>query len=130
MNLASRLEGVNKVYGTTILASSDTRSRCQDYLMFREIDRVRVVGREGGVDIYEPIGMAGEIANRRMYLITQFAEALAAYRNRQFGAAPESFESLVARGDGASDVLAKLARQFELEPPPHDWNAINTLDSK
>jgi len=130
VNLASRLEGVNKVYGTTLLASADTRSRCQSHLLFREIDRVRVVGREGGVDIYEPIGIAGEIANRGMYLITQFSEALAAYRDRQFSDAANAFEKLAADGDSASEVLAKLARQFEHDPPPLDWDAINTLESK
>ena len=130
VNLASRLEGVNKVYGTTILTSAETRSRCQDHLIFRGIDRVRVVGREGGVDIYEPIGTAGEIPNRRMYLITQFSDALTAYRDRQFSTVAEAFEKLAANGDNASDVLGKLARQFEKDPPPADWSAINTLDSK
>ncbi len=130
VNLASRLEGVNKVYGTTILASSDTRSRCRDHLIFRELDRVRVVGRDGGVDIYEAIGIAGEIANRRMYLIAQFSEALTAYRDRQFATAAVSFEKLAASGDSASEILAKLSRQLEREAPSADWNAINTLESK
>ena len=130
VNLASRLEGVNKVYGTTILASSDTRSRCQDHLIFCELDRVRVVGRDSGVDIYEAIGIAGEIANRRMYLIAQFSEALTAYRDRQFATAAVSFEKLAASGDSASEILAKLSRQLEREAPSADWNAINTLESK
>ena len=65
-----------------------------------------------------------------MYLITQFSDALTAYRDRQFSTAAEAFEKLAANGDTASDVLGKLARQFEKDPPPADWSAINTLDSK
>ena len=130
VNLASRLEGVNKVYGTTILASAETRARCHDRLIFREVDRVRVVGRDGGVDIFEPIGTVGQIANRRMYLITRFAAALATYRDGDFTTAASLFEQLVNDGDSASEVIAKLARQYERDPPPADWNAINTLESK
>ena len=130
VNLASRLEGVNKVYGTTILASAETRARCHDRLIFREVDRVRVVGRDGGVDIFEPIGIAGQIANRRMYLINRFAEALAAYRDRNFASAASSFDELIRDGDSASEVLASLARAYEHNPPPENWQAINTLDSK
>ena len=130
VNLASRLEGANKAYGTTILVSSDTKSRCRDHLVFREIDRVRVVGRDGGVDIYEPIGIAGTIADDHMSLVNRFAKGLAAYRDRQFTVAAAIFEQCSAEGDQASEVLAGLARAFEREPPPADWAAVNALESK
>jgi class 3 adenylate cyclase/CHASE2 domain-containing sensor protein len=129
VNLAARLEGVNKLYGTAILATAGTRDAVGDKLDWREIDRVRVVGREQPVTILEPLGTAGTLPAEASARSGAFAEALAVYRAGRFGAAAGLFDAL-ATVDGPSRVLAARARAFLAAPPPAAWDGVVTLESK
>jgi adenylate cyclase len=129
VNLASRLEGANKAFGTTILASETTRAAASDGFVWREIDAIRVKGRAEPVKIYEPLGLAGEVPAERRARAEAYAEGLARYCQRDFAAAAQHF----AHGADADPPSARfLARAQELarHPPGPDWQAVNTLDEK
>jgi adenylate cyclase len=129
VNLASRLEGANKIYGTAILVSESVRLAAGDEIAWREIDRVRVVGRDTPVALFEPLGAAGEIAAERQVLADAFAAALAAYRAGHFADAAVMFDAL-ADSDPPSRIFARRARQLEALPPPLSWEAVTNLETK
>lgn len=130
VNLGSRLEGVNKIYGTAILASDTTVAAAgEDAFLFREIDRVQVKGREQPVAIYEV--MAGRPAPAALEeRARRYAEALAAYRARRFAEAAAVFEKLEAEGDPPSAVLARRSADLAAHPPGPDWEAVEVLTGK
>jgi class 3 adenylate cyclase len=121
VNLASRLEGANKEYGTTILASGDTRAAAQ-IIAFREVDRIRVVGRAAPIDIFTPLP-GGADASRE----SDYAAALALYREGRFEAAADAFDSL--NSDPIAATMAKRARAFAASPPP-SWDGSTALTTK
>jgi class 3 adenylate cyclase len=124
VNLASRIEGVNKMYGTDVMISNRTRKECGDHLQFREIDTVRVKGREAPETLFEPLDeLNAPFAN-------DYADALQDFRMRNFKQAVEKFSELAQRGDFCSQKMQIRARAFADEPPPADWDQINTLDTK
>jgi len=129
INLASRLEGVNKLYGSQILVNELTKELCGPSVAFREVDIVRVKGREQPVRIFEPLGPAAAVTEAQQSMLARFAEGLAAFRARRFKAAAEIFGSL-ADEDPVSRSYAKRARAFATDPPPADWDGVNTLLSK
>jgi class 3 adenylate cyclase len=127
VNVAARLEGVNKVYGTHILAAETTVAAIGGRILFREIDRVRVVGRGNPLAIYEPLALgAGEAAQRAR--ATAQEAALAAWRRRDFAAAAELFGA--AADDPVAERFAKRARAFLAAPPPPDWEPVTNLETK
>lgn len=124
VNLASRIEGVNKMYGTNVMVSDTSRELCGDRIEFRELDTVRVKGRETPVTLYEPLdeqnrGFAGS-----------YALALQEFRARDFRRAAELFTQLAEAGDEAAAKMQLRAREYAENPPPDSWDQINTLDSK
>ena len=129
INLASRLEGVNKVYGSTILVNEVTKDLCGPDLAFREIDIVRVKGRDTPVRIFEPLGKSADIEEEQDRRLQVFAGALAAFRERRFGAAAAAFESL-SQHDPVSGKFAERARDMAADPPPDDWDGVNNLLTK
>ncbi|HKP74239.1 MAG TPA: adenylate/guanylate cyclase domain-containing protein, partial [Longimicrobiaceae bacterium] len=133
VNLASRLEGVNKEYHTEILVSEFTWQAVQDRFIAREIDRVRVVGRGKPCAVYELIATKEQgIDERTAALLTRFAEALALCRDRRFTPALEAFESLAADypDDGPTAVYLDRSRKNAILPPPADWDGVFQLASK
>jgi adenylate cyclase len=133
VNLASRLEGVNKEYGTQILVSEFTWREVQAHFIGREIDRVRVVGRGEAVGVYELIAVreAG-VDEGTAALMAGFAGALALFRGRRFGAALDAFETLAERfpEDGPTAVYLDRCRKHAILPPPLDWDGVYQLASK
>lgn len=129
INLASRLEGVNKVYGSTILVNEVTKDLCGPYLAFREIDIVRVKGRDAPVRIFEPLGKTADIGEEQNRRLQVFAGALAAFRERRFEAAADAFDSL-SQHDPVSKKFAERARDTAADPPPDDWDGVNIMLTK
>jgi len=129
VNLASRLEGVNKVYGTKVIASDTTVLECGDKLTFRELDMVRVKGRESPVTIYEPLSNDDPMPISAKHA-ENFASGLAAYRARKFDHAIEVFTILASQGDVAAEKFAVRAQHYANSPPPDNWDEVNTLDTK
>jgi len=132
VNLASRLEGANKAYGSYILISESTRESAGAAIETRELDFVMVKGKRRPIRVYELIGLAGETDGRLLAKARAFEAALELYRRRRFDEAEAAFEALPgAHGpDHASDEYAARCRHFRAEPPPSDWNGSWALTEK
>jgi class 3 adenylate cyclase len=122
VNLAARLEGANKVFGTDILVSESTASVSPD-VTWRELDYIRVVGRARPVAVLTPVFPGEE------KLAEAYAAALAAFRKRDFARTIE-LASPFAAMDKASAGLIKRAGAFLKNPPPADWQPVNELTEK
>jgi class 3 adenylate cyclase len=132
VNLASRLEGAGKLYGTRILASADTVAGAADAIETREIDRVVVLGETRPQTIYEIMGRKGELTQSQHELKARFAEGLAAYRARHWDEARRAFASalLAIPDDGPSKFLLQRIENMSTAPPPEDWDGSSHLDRK
>ncbi|HKI52418.1 MAG TPA: adenylate/guanylate cyclase domain-containing protein, partial [Geothermobacteraceae bacterium] len=119
VNLASRIEGLNKVYGSSILISEATRNAVCDQIVCRRIDLVRVKGKEQQVEIFEPVGFGREPDAE----IREWEEVLDLYRQRAFGKAEKRLRELDAQSTRPLYRLY-LARinQFRQNPPPPNWD--------
>ncbi|HET7292922.1 MAG TPA: adenylate/guanylate cyclase domain-containing protein [Vicinamibacteria bacterium] len=122
VNLASRLEGLNKQYGTTILVSEPVREAAKDAFAFRRLDRVAVKGRSEGVLVYELLGDARSAA-ARIRLAHAYERALDLYLDRRFEEAIAILEGQAGE-DPPSAALLKRCRDHLDAPPPHDWGGV------
>lgn len=132
VNLAARLEGLNKFYGTAILASETTKQECGDGVIFREVDRVAVKGRETPVAVFEPLGLRGDLDPAAAGLTQEFAAALELYRRRKFLEAAARFENILAQypEDAPSQVFLDRCQKFQNSLPPPDWDGVFRPDEK
>ena len=124
VNLASRLEAVNKVYGSRILVSQITAAAAGDALELREIDRLRVTGQRMPQVLFEVMGRSGALTKQQELLRTHYLEGLAAYRARRWDDARNSFEAALeaSPGDGPSRALLSRIDNLRAKPPPRDWD--------
>jgi adenylate cyclase len=127
VNLAARLEGLNKLYGTTILVSEPIRQAAEGAFAFRLVDLVAVKGKHQGVRVHELLGPAG-LAGPTADAARRYEEAFGAYRRRDFRAALLVVEG--QREDGPSRVLAARCRRLLEEPPPADWDGVYVATTK
>jgi class 3 adenylate cyclase len=131
VNTASRLEGMNKLYGTHILLSEDTRALLRGAYVTRELDRIRVVGKTRPVRIYELVAAEGEAGAAALAVHARFAEALAAYRARRFAEAGRAFSALAAdTGDPPAQTFARRCAEYAAAPPPEAWDGVYVSASK
>jgi adenylate cyclase len=127
VNLGSRLEGLNKVYGTEILLGENTAQLVEKSFVLREIDVVRVVGREQPVRIYELLAKSGtSLPSAQVEAFRGYAAGLEAYRQQRWDEALGLFaESLTLwPGDGPSRTLAERCQLFHKTPPPEEWDGV------
>jgi class 3 adenylate cyclase len=129
VNVASRLEGANKYYGTTIAASETTVALTGSKFSWRELDAIRVQGRSTPVKIYELIAEAGEETLEQTASAASYAEGLANWRIGEFEAAAKCFERF-AHLDKPSALFLSRANAFVSHPPGPDWEPVNTLVAK
>ncbi len=131
VNLASRLEGVNKLYGTKILVSAATKDACQN-IVFRFIDRIYVKGKDRATEIYEPLSLASEIAPVLQRELDQYQAALDLYEHRNWQSAKEKLSTLVTAYPQTELYKIYLARatKYCLEPPPLDYDFTQHLTTK
>jgi class 3 adenylate cyclase/tetrahydromethanopterin S-methyltransferase subunit G len=132
VNLASRLEGANKIYGTRVLISEATNRLAADLVETREIDSVLVVGKTEPQRIFELLGQKGEIAGERLALRDTFVEALDAYRREAWDKASAGFEGCLALApaDKPSKLFLDRIAQFRVNDPCADWKGIWSLTEK
>jgi adenylate cyclase len=132
VNLASRLEGLNKFYGSQIMASEVTVAGCAGAVAFRELDLVAVKGRETAVRVFEVLGLTGELDPALTRRGRDFARGLELYRRSRFAEAQAIFDAILAADpeDGPSRTFQERCRQFELAPPPADWDTIFRPEAK
>ena len=130
VNLAARLEGANKAYNTDILISDNTKVMCDNKIVIREIDRIRVVGRTKPVVVFEPINLSIGDQNEKYLDLEAYAEGLEKYRAGQFKAATEIFSKLAEDGDKVARRMSDRAQTLLNNPPQDDWQGVTDLDSK
>ena len=132
VNLASRLEAVNKIYGTRILISQATADAIGSHLELREVDRLAVAGQAAPQTIFEVMGRAGALTAAHENLRSHYAEGLSAYRARRFDEARAAFNAAleVVPGDGPSRALLARITRFEANPPDQGWDGAWRLEQK
>lgn len=133
VNIASRLEGANKVYGTTVMISESTASLVKDELFCREIDTVMVIGRKQPIKVFEPLGLHRIIdVSPLKVMLDQHIRGLAHYKIREFDQALACFRKAQESvpEDGPSRVYLARTMEFLETPPPPEWNGVHTLGSK
>jgi adenylate cyclase len=129
VNLASRLEGVNKFYGTTIVGSETTVALTGSRFKWRELDSIRVQGRSNIEKIYELLAEAGAEKPQQMAFSASYAEGLAHWRVRDFEGAAQCFRRF-ADLDKPSAFFLSRASELARNQPPQDWEPVNALAAK
>lgn len=132
VNLASRLEGLNKYYGTTLLCSESTMNACADEAEFRELDDVAVKGREAPVRVFQVLGLAGRLGEAQARARESFSRGLELYRAGQFALAGEHFFAAlkILPQDGPSREFLDRCREFQRDPPGPGWDRVFRPDRK
>jgi len=131
VNLASRLEGLCKEYGAGIILSEMTKNVVSGFV-YRELDRVRVKGKEEPVLIYEPLGFEGQVDKTMLDELMLFQRALRLYRSQDWDMAELQLINL--RNMSPSDQLYQLylerVKQFRADPPQRGWDGIWVYETK
>jgi adenylate cyclase len=138
VNLAARLEGVNKQYHTGgILISEYTKEKLDDEFLLRRLDRVRVVGTNTPLRLYELLTINNEqlaMNNETMIKkeIERWERAIDLYEQRQFREAVKLFKSLMEHypDDKTAELYARRCMEYDANPPPEQWDAVNNLTEK
>jgi class 3 adenylate cyclase len=132
VNLASRLETANKIYGSRSLISEATMAAAGAAIEVREIDRVIVLGQSRPQIVFEIMGRRGELTADQDLLRTRYSEGLAAYRARRWSEAQTALKAALetAPGDGPSQTLLDRIATMESGPPGADWDGSWRLDQK
>jgi adenylate cyclase len=124
VNLASRLEGANKIYGTRNLVCSKTIAAAGTALEVREIDRIVVAGQTHPEIVFEILGSQGELTLEQLALRDMYQDGLAAYRECRWDDALGALEKAltITHNDGPSLRLRARIEGFKADPPPQDWD--------
>jgi adenylate cyclase len=132
VNLASRLEGANKVYGSRLLVSEETFRKAADAVEGREIDRIVTLGQTHPHAVFEIMGRKGELTAAQEALRSRFAEGLAAYRAHRWDEARRAFAAGLEAvpGDGPSAEFLRRIDKLAADPPAQDWNGFWNLEQK
>jgi adenylate cyclase len=132
VNLASRLEGVNKQYGTWILASEATRKEAGEGFAWRQMDRVRVVGIQEPVRLFELIDERSAAGERTLEAIEIFHRAQALFEGREWDQAAELFAEVqkALPGDLPAEAFLKRCQEFKRKPPLESWDGVFSLSAK
>jgi class 3 adenylate cyclase len=132
VNLASRLESANKIYGSRSLVSEATAHAAGSAIETREIDRLVVAGLTRPQSVFEIMGRQGELTQKEALLRSQYSEGLAAYRARRWDDACGAFNAALEAmpGDGPSLALLKRIESLRRDPPAVDWDGTWHMDGK
>jgi adenylate cyclase len=130
VNLASRLEGAAKVFGTLSLVAGSTVAAAARAVPCRELDWLQVKGRSEPVPVFEVV--AGEPDLARLEAYERYGQGLAAYRQRRFDEAHEHFAAVLKAepDDGPARELLRRCEEYLVNPPPPDWRGEHVLYSK
>ncbi|MFL9924786.1 adenylate/guanylate cyclase domain-containing protein [Herbaspirillum lusitanum] len=130
VNLSSRLESITKVYGVGILVGQVTRDAAPEFI-YRELDRVRVKGKNEPVPIYEPLAHKDEIDADTRARCEQWHAALQMVRSQQWDAAEQAILALQAQqAHGLYGLYLERIARFRQDPPPADWDGVTTFETK
>lgn len=132
VNLGSRLEGLNKIYGTNIIVSEFTYARVKNEILGRELDLVRVKGKDQPVRIYELLARTGQATPEQIWLTQEFQTALAEYRKRQWLKAQSIWQRIMERfpQDEPARVYLERCQILRNNPPADDWDGVYSVTIK
>jgi adenylate cyclase len=132
VNLAARLEGLNKVYGTRILIGDATYQQAADSIVARPLDYVAVKGRRAPLQVYELIGLAAEGPEGSRGSVGDYARGLRHYRSRDWGQAICEFEKVLRwdPGDKPSHIMIRRCLEYRESPPGADWDGVKHINQK
>ena len=132
VNLASRLEGANKAFGTGILLGEETARRVQDRMATRPLARLRVKGKLQAIEVHTLHGAAGSLHGAEKEFVESYRAGYAALVNRRYPEAVAALTRALALqpDDVSTHHWHAEATHFTLSPPPSDWEPIISLESK
>ena len=132
VNLASRLEGVNKEFGTRIIVSETTYEEVKDSIEARELDLIRVKGKQIPIRIYELICEKGKMPPSQARLVEKFHEGLSLYRSKKWKKAEGIFQEIMKSHpeDGPSRTYATRCRTLAKLGVPEDWDRVFVMTTK
>ena len=130
VNLASRLEWINKYYNSYICVSQDVYYEMKDDFEFRYLDNIRVKGKNQAIKIYELLSYKWDLSNEAQLQYQQFGQAMDLYYRQDFQAAADMFTQLISLWDGPSLTYLQRCEDFTKNPPGASWDMIWTFSSK
>jgi adenylate cyclase len=132
VNLASRLEGITKEYGTDIIVGEGTKNAVPD-VVFRELDRVRVKGKDEAVAIFEPLGLQGQVGKAKLDEIKLYAQFLRLYRAQDWDQAELqlfNLQKMVPDCALYSHTFVERIAYLRANPPGTGWDGAFTFKTK
>ena len=131
VNLGSRLEGITKQYGVGILVSETARAQVPE-MLYREIDRVRVKGKDEPVGIFEPVGLPGDVSAEVRDEISLWDQALDCYRQQAWDQAESHLRDLSQRRPDCRlyPLYAQRIARYRVNPPGEGWDGVTTFETK
>ena len=131
-NLASRIEGINKQYGTQLMISETTFLQAGDKIVARPVDVVAVKGKKQGIRLYELLALAADHNAAAEALAATSTRALDAYLGRDFATAVAAYDEILATrsDDVAARIMRDRALAFIAAPPPVEWNGVTVATEK
>jgi len=131
VNLGSRLEGITKQYGVGIIVGETTRELLKKDMVFRELDRVRVKGKDEPVAIYEPIGLEGQVAKELNEELKLWHQFLRTYRSQDWDQAEVTLLNLSRLAPRKLyDIYAERIAHYRKEPPGEGWDGVWKFETK
>lgn len=130
VNLASRLESLTKVYGVGIMVGEATKALLKDFV-FRELDKVRVKGKDEPVAIFEPLGLEGTVPAALLDELKLWKQALRQFRNQEWDSAEIqliNLQKIEARG--LYELYIERIAQYRKNPPGEHWDGVTTFETK
>jgi len=131
VNVASRLEGRTKYYGVGILVGEATRTLVKD-VVFKEIDKIKVKGKDEAITIYEPLGLEAEVEKKVLDELKLWHQTIRLYRSRQWDQVEVNLLNLHRMNPGCAlyELYAKEAAGKRRIPPPAEWDGVTVFDEK
>ena len=131
VNVASRLEGRTKYYGVGILVGEAIKERVRD-VVFKEIDKIKVKGKDEALTIFEPIGMEGEVEKDVLDELKLWHQTLRMYRSQQWDQVELNLMNLKRMNAGCHlyDLYAERVAEKRRAPPPLNWDGVTAFDEK
>jgi adenylate cyclase len=132
VNLASRLEGANKAYGSAMMISESTYKLCEADVDVRELDTIRVVGKSEPVTVYQLLNRKSQTTGAEADLVDQFAKGLVLYKAGSFELAKIEFSACldIFDDDGPAQTYIARCQAFVDNPPGADWDGVYRLTEK
>ncbi|MFH1620013.1 MAG: adenylate/guanylate cyclase domain-containing protein [bacterium] len=132
VNLASRLEGANKFFGSSIMVSESTYGGAADKVEARMLGQVRVVGKSIPIKVFELLSRKGNLSPEKAKMLSAYNEGVELFYGKNFSGAEKSFKAALEAvpGDSPSQTYLRITRDYAVIPPPSDWDGVFNLTAK